>query len=176
MMNERGLRSKRDPWSHRSERKRGDVSVLFGLSTEPRAVQFVHNALRWAASAPLVVGLALLLTGLAAACEPRVPPPDLAEQLAAARTADDYAAVARALAAKADEYAAVAGEHRRLAAAYAASASFLWYRHHDRSELRFADHCNRAAEDLEGAAAALRELAREQEEIAQILREEQEAR
>lgn len=135
-------------------------------------VQVLHNALRSALSASLAAVGAVLLTTSAAACRPRVPPPDLAGRLAVARTADDYAALARAIGAQADSYAADAAEHRRLATAYAASGTTLWQRHHDRSELRRADHCNRAADDLEAAAAELRALAGEQAEVARALREE----
>lgn len=124
---------------------------------------------RSAASASLLVALALVLVGSVAACRPRVPPPELAAQVATARTAEDHAALAAAITAKADEYAADAGAHRRLADAYSTEGTFLWYRHHDRSLLRLADHCNRAAENLAAAAAELRELARAHHEIAQTL-------
>ena len=77
------------------------------------------------------------------------------------------------MSARAAEYAADAGEHRRLADAYTAEGSVLWYRHHDRSPLRLADHCNRAAEALAAAAAELGELAREHEAVAQSLRKEE---
>lgn len=135
-------------------------------------VPLLRNTRRSAVSAPLVAGLALFLTTSTAACRLRVPSADLAEQLTAARTADDYAALAGAFDAQADAYAADAAEHRRLAAAYAASGTLLWHRHHDRSELRFADHCSRTAEDLEAAAAELRALAREQEKVARVLQDE----
>ena len=129
---------------------------------------------RSAASASLLVALALVLAGALAACRPRVPPPELTAQGSTARLAEYHAAVADLFTAKADEYAADARGHRRLADAYTTEGTFLWERHHDRSLLRLADHCNRAAENLAAAAAELRELAREHHEIAQTLGAEQE--
>ena len=129
--------------------------------------------IRSATPASLRVALALVLTGLAAACQPRVPPPELAAQVATARTAEDHAVLAIAFTAKANEYAADAAEHRRLADAYTTSGTSLWYRHHDRSLLRLADHCNRAAGELAAAAAELTELAREHQAVAETLRTEQ---
>lgn len=97
---------------------------------------------------------------------------DLATRIAAARTPEDHVAIARSFSEQANEYSDAAGRHRGLAARYEAEGSFAWYRHHERTALRMADHCRMIAERLEGAATELRALAREHEQMADALREE----
>ena len=114
-----------------------------------------------------IVGLALL-----GGCVALGPRSDLAAQIAAARTPDDHLAIARSYLTKASEYSEAAARHRSLAARYEAEGAFAWYRHHERTALRMAEHCRMVAERLEGAASELTALAREHERLAAELREE----
>lgn len=66
---------------------------------------------------------------------------DLRAQIATARTPADHEAIARALMAEAERYAADARYHHKLAATYEESGRVLWERHHIRSDLRIAEHC-----------------------------------
>lgn len=116
---------------------------------------------------PGIVGLALL--GGCAAFGHRS---DLETRIAAARTPDDHVAIARSLLTKASEYSDAAARHRSLAARYETEGAFAFYRHHERSALRMAEHCRMIAERLEGAASELSALAREHERLAAELREE----
>ncbi|MFI5396016.1 MAG: hypothetical protein ACHQ9S_10825 [Candidatus Binatia bacterium] len=95
--------------------------------------------------------------------------PDLAAQIAAARTPADHAAIARELLAKASEYGAAAAYHRGLAAKYqnlAQPGAEVEYRIYDSSEIRMAEHCRKVAKDLERAASDLTQLAHEHERLA----------
>jgi hypothetical protein len=117
--------------------------------------------------------LALLVTfafGVFAGCAFRSRPPDLAAQVAVARTPADHLAIARTLSAQASEYAAAAAYHRSLAAKYETLAGpGAQYRSYDRSDLRMAEHCRKVAEDLERAASDLTQLAHERERLAASL-------
>ncbi len=120
------------------------------------------------------VAAAALLGVLASAGCSLLSRPDLAAQIAAARTPAEHAAIVRSLLAQADEYARSAAYHRSLAAKYETLAGpGAQYRSYDRSDLRMAEHCRKVADDLERAASDLRALAHEHEELAHSLEGEQ---
>lgn len=136
------------------ERKR-PVLAARRRSTQPR-----RSTASWRSIVLLVTGI-----GLLASCS-TAPPLDLRAEAAAASTATDHDALAQAFRIRADQYDADAGYHRKLAARYQESGEALWYRHHDRSELRMAEHCRATADNLTRAAAELRALADEHERLA----------
>lgn len=132
------------------------------------------------ARASAILGLAVLAwlgplgPAILAGCSLLWRSSDLANQVAAARTPADHAAIARSMLAKAEEYKGQARYHRCLADEYENEALWAWYRHHDRSGLRLAEHCRRIADDLEQAASELTQLAQEHERLARELQEDEE--
>ena len=121
----------------------------------------------------IVLGhLGSLAIGLLSGCALISRQPDLAAQIAAARTPGDHLAIARSLLAQASGYATAAAYHRGLAAKYqnlAQPGAEAEYRIYDSSDLRMAEHCRKVAEDLERAASDLTQLAHEHEQLAKIL-------
>lgn len=127
---------------------------------------------RWTATRALIVlvSVGLPLLGGCAMVRGRS---DLAARIASARTPEDHVAIARSLSEEANDYSARAERHRRLAARYEAEGGLAWYRHHERTVLRMADHCRMVADRLDAAATELRALAAEHEQVANSLRAEE---
>lgn len=114
--------------------------------------------------------LIALVLSVFVGCAFRSRTPDLAAQIAVARTPADHLTIARTLLAKAGEYAAAAAYHRSLADKYEELAGpRAQYRSYDRSDLRMAEHCRKVAEDLERAVSDLTQLAHEHERLAGLL-------
>lgn len=131
-----------------------------------RALNAAGASAGWRRASRLVVALSLLACAVGAGgCETFIRRDDIAARVDSARTADDHAAIARSLLARADRYSSDARRHHELAARYEESGWWLRLRHHDSSELRMAEHCRRVAANLDGAAAELREIAREHETL-----------
>ncbi len=142
-------------------------------SPRPACGETTERVRTLVSAVPRLCALALAVTlgsGVIAGCMFRSPAPELAAQIAAARTPADHAAVAKTLLAEAAEYAAAAAYHRSLAAKYETLAGpGALYRSYDRSDLRMAEHCRKVAEDLERAASDLTQLAHEHERLAGLL-------
>lgn len=134
------------------------------LNRLPR-VPHAHSAVRTLFG---IVGAAALvaISSSSVGCSSASRTQDPRIQAALAHAPADHDALANLFLVRASEYEADARYHRDLAARYQESGDRLWYRHHDRSELRMAEHCQAVADDLVRAAAALREAAAEHARLA----------
>lgn len=137
------------------------------------ARNFEHQRARLGSRSPLTLVLMIFGIGvLRRGCAQGLAPASLDAQIEAARTPEDHAEIARVLSAKANEYRREAASHRALALQYERSGVWLSYRHHDRSDLRMAEHCRLVAENCLQAADNLTSLAQAHERIGRSMEED----